>query len=80
MGSVTQPLSISVGAMLANDWSVIGNFMYPKDAPTRIARMISSGILDLDAIRIQRFPLQELPAAMDTAARMRALDLTVVTI
>lgn len=79
MGSVTQPLSISVGAMLANDWSVIGNFMYPKDAPTRLARMISSGILDLEAIRIQRFPLDQLPAAMDAAARMRALDLTVVT-
>jgi alcohol dehydrogenase len=78
MGSVTQPLSISVGAMLANDWSVMGNFMYPKDAPARIARMISSGILDLDAIRIQRFPLDQLPAAMDAAARMRALDLTVL--
>ncbi len=79
MGSVTQPLSISVGAMLANDWSVIGNFMYPKDAPARIARMISSGILSLSAIAIRRFPLDELPSAMDAAARMRALDLTVVT-
>jgi len=78
MGSVTQPLSVSVGAMLANDWSIIGNFMYPKDAPVRLARMISSGILDLDAVRLQRFPLDQLPAAMDAAARMRALDLTVV--
>jgi alcohol dehydrogenase len=79
MGSVSQPLSISVGAMLANDWSVIGNFMYPKDAPARLARMISSGILNLDAIAIRRFPLAELPAAMDAAVRMRALDLTVVS-
>jgi alcohol dehydrogenase len=78
MGSVTQPLSVNVGAMLANDWSVIGNFMYPKDAPARLARMISSGIVDLDPVRIQRFSLEQLPAAMDAAARMRALDLTVV--
>jgi len=78
MGSVTEPLSISVGAMLANDWSLVGNFMYPKDAPARLARMISSGTLDLDAIRIQRFPLHELPAAMDAATHMRALDLTVI--
>jgi alcohol dehydrogenase len=79
MGSVSQPLSMNVGAMLANDWSVIGNFMYPKDAPARLARMISSGVLNLDAIAIQRFPLAQLPAAMDAAARMRALDLTVVS-
>jgi alcohol dehydrogenase len=79
MGSVTQPLSINVGSMLANDWSVIGNFMYSKDAPARLARLISSGLLDLNAITIQRFPLAELPSAMDAAARMRALDLTAVT-
>ncbi|HTS53543.1 MAG TPA: zinc-binding alcohol dehydrogenase family protein [Burkholderiales bacterium] len=79
MGSVSQPLSISVGAMLANDWTVIGNFMYPKDAPARLARMISSGLLNLDAITVRRFALAELPAAMDAATRMRALDLTVVT-
>ncbi len=79
MGSVTQPLSISVGALLANNWSMIGNFMYPKDAPARLARMICSGLLGLDAVRIQRFPLDELPSAMDAAARMRALDLTVVS-
>ena len=78
MGSMTQPLSISVGAMLANDWSVIGNFMYPKDAPARLARLISSGLLNLDAIALQRFPLAELPSAMDAAAHMRGLDLTVV--
>ena len=78
MGSISEPLAISVGAMLANDWSVIGNFMYPKDATAQLARMISVGVLDLDAIAIQRFPLSELPAAMEAAARMRALDLTVL--
>jgi alcohol dehydrogenase len=79
MGSVSEPIPISVGAMLANDWSVIGNFMYPKDAPAQLAHMISSGILSLDAIAVRRFPLAELPIAMDAAARMRALDLTVVS-
>ena len=79
MGSVTQPLSINVGTILANDWSVIGNFMYPKDAPARLARMIASGLLDMNAITIQRFTLAELPSAMDAAARMRALALTAVT-
>jgi alcohol dehydrogenase len=35
MGSVSEPLPISVGEMLANDWSVMGQFMYPREAPAR---------------------------------------------
>lgn len=78
MGSVLEPLPIAVGEMLANDWSVTGVFMYPKNAPARLATMVASGTLRLDAIKVRRFPLTDLPAAMDAAARMRSLDLTVV--
>lgn len=78
MGSVSEPLPLRVGEMLANDWWVIGNFMYPKDAPGRLVPMLASGTLRLDAVTIQRFPLAELPSAISAAARMRGLDLTVV--
>jgi len=79
MGSVAEPLPITIGEMLANDWSMTGVFMYPKSAPARLATMVASGTLRLDGIAIARFPLADLSAAMDAAARMRALDLTVVT-
>src|SRR5262249_54741941 len=79
MGSVNEPLALSVGEMLANDWSVCGNFMYPKDATARLVAMVANGILDLSTVRVAPFPLAELPAAIDAAARMRALDLTAVT-
>ena len=79
MGSVTEPLAISVAEMLANDWSVIGNFMYPKEAPGRLAAMIVSGCLALDALNIKQFPLSEMRSAMDAATGMRALDAVVVS-
>ena len=78
MGSISEPLPLAVGEMLGNDWSVIGNFMYPKDAPARLAAMVRGGLLDLGAIRIRAFPLDALEAAIDAAASMRALDLTVL--
>jgi alcohol dehydrogenase len=78
MGSMSEPLPLAVGEMLGNDWSVIGNFMYPKEAPARLAAMIRGGLLDLGPIRVRAFPLDALEAAMDAAASMRALDLTVL--
>jgi alcohol dehydrogenase len=78
MGSVSEPLPLAVGEMLGNDWSVIGNFMYPKAAPARLAAMVRGGLLDLGAIRVRAFALDALEAAMDAAARTRALDLTVL--
>jgi alcohol dehydrogenase len=79
MGSISEPLPLSVGEMLANDLSVCGNFMYPRDATARLIAMVASGVLDLSAVKVACFPLSELPAAMDAATRMRALDLTAVT-
>ena len=79
MGSMTEPLPLTVGEMLSNDWSVTGNFMYPKDAPARLAAMVASGTLRLEPVTVQRFGLAALPAAMDAAARMRALDATILT-
>ena len=78
MGSISEPLPLAVGEMLGNDWSVIGNFMYPKEAPARLAAIVRGGLLDLGAIRVRVFPLDRLEAAMDAAASMRALDLTVL--
>jgi alcohol dehydrogenase len=78
MGSMSEPLPIAVGEMLANDWTVVGNFMYPSDAPARLAAMVRGGLLDLERIRVRAFPLEQLEAAMEAAANMRSLDLTVL--
>jgi alcohol dehydrogenase len=76
MGSVLEPLALNVGEMLANDWQVMGCFMYPREALARLAAMVAAGMLDLGKLRIRAFPLPDLEAAMDTAAAMHGLDFT----
>ena len=55
-----------------------GLFMYPKDSLTRLLTMATSGLLDLGAVNIHSFPLEDLPAALAHAAGMRGLQATVL--
>lgn len=80
MGSMTVPLPLTYREMLANDWEVIGNFMYQPGAFKTLVALVRSGLLDLDLVRVTSFSLKELPAAMKRAATMRGLDCTVVRI
>lgn len=79
MGSVNQPLPLAVREMLANDWHVMGCFMYPPDVPARLARLIADGLLDLGDIEVRSFPLAKIERAMDAAEKMRGLQLTALT-
>jgi hypothetical protein len=59
-----------VGEMLANDWHVMGCFMYPPEAPQRLAALVAWRQLDLSCLRIRRFSAP----ALEPASRMRGLD------
>jgi alcohol dehydrogenase len=76
MGSCPEPLAIGFGEMLANDWLIAGQFMYPKDAPSRLVQLTASRQLSLDAIKPRTYSLTDLPKAMNEAATMRGLELT----
>jgi alcohol dehydrogenase len=78
MGSMTAPLPIAYGELMANDWEVIGNFMYRPGAFRTLVALVRAGLLDLGKVNIRSFPMHELPQAMDQAARMRGLDCTLV--
>lgn len=78
MGSADVPLEISFREMLANDWEVVGQFMYDRTAPADLATLAAAGLLDLSKIRVKRFPLAQLREAIDAAATMQGLDLTAV--
>ena len=80
MGSASVPLEIDFGEMLANDWEVVGNFMYPKNAPGMLSTLVASQQLDLAPIRLLRFPFDRLPDAIRRAASMRDLELTLVEV
>jgi len=76
MGSATAPLPLSFGEMLANDWEVVGQFMYDRTAPGELATLARERLLDLSKIVVSRFALEELPRAVEAAALMQGLDLT----
>lgn len=78
MGSADGPLELSFREMLANDWEVVGQFMYERHAPAQLAALAVSGQLDLRKINVTSYPLADLKRAIEAAAKMKGLDLTAV--
>ncbi len=78
MGSAEVPLELSMREMLANDWEVVGQFMYEQQAPSQLAALVAEGLLDLKKIAVTAFKLDDFKRAVDSAALMQGLDLTAV--
>jgi alcohol dehydrogenase len=77
MGSMSVPLPVDYTDLITSRREIIGNFMYPPDAPARLMQLAASGQLNLDRIDIACYPLADLPAAMDRAAERGAPLVTV---
>jgi alcohol dehydrogenase len=78
MGSADVPLELSFREMLANDWEVVGQFMYARTAPGQLAALAATGLLDLRKITLTTFKLADFRLAVEAAALMQGLDLTAV--
>jgi alcohol dehydrogenase len=78
MGSGEVPLELSFREMLANDWEVVGQFMYDRTAPGQLAALAADGLLDLRKIIVTAFRLTDFKQAVEAAALTRGLDLTAV--
>lgn len=78
MGSADVPLELSMREMLANDWEVVGQFMYERQAPGQLAALVAEGLLDLTKIQVTTFKLADFKRAVESAALMQGLDLTAV--
>jgi alcohol dehydrogenase len=78
MGSAEVPLEVSFRELLANDWEIVGQFMYARQAPGQLAALAASGLLDLAKINVRTFRLDALKEAVEAAASMQGLDLTAV--
>jgi alcohol dehydrogenase len=78
MGSAEVPLEISFRELLANDWEIVGQFMYERYAPGRLAALAAAGLLDLGKIKVKTFKLDQFRQAVEAAASMQGLDLTAV--
>lgn len=80
MGSAEPPLEISFREMIANDWEVVGQFMYERHAPAQLAALAQRGLLDLRKINVRAFALGEFRQAVEAAAQMQSLDLTALVV
>ncbi|MFK3648558.1 zinc-binding alcohol dehydrogenase family protein [Lysobacter enzymogenes] len=78
MGSMSVPLPIPYAEVMLNDWEILGQFMYPRDAYRRVLDLVRAELLDLDAIRSRTFALPDLRAAMAAAAGAGNLDCVVM--
>jgi alcohol dehydrogenase len=78
MGSAEVPLELSFREMLANDWEVVGQFMYDRTAPGQLAALAAEGLLDLKKVVVTTFKLADFKRAVEAAALMQGLDLTAV--
>jgi alcohol dehydrogenase len=67
-GSATAPLPVDYTAVMLSGKEIRGSFMYPRDAPARLLRLVEAGLLDLTTIPVTHLPLAALPEAMDRAA------------
>jgi len=80
MGSLQVPLPIDYFELMINNWELLGQFMFPPDAPRRLFDLVRSGLLDLRAIRTRPFPLADLRAAMSAASSAGSLELVVLVL
>jgi len=80
MGSAEVPLEVSFREMLANDWEIVGQFMYARHAPAQLAALAAAGLLALGKIKVKSFRLGEFSQAIEAAASMQGLDLTALVV
>jgi alcohol dehydrogenase len=70
--------SLTYGEVMLNNWEIIGNFMYPPDVFRRILSLVRSGLLDLNEIQLNVFPLSQLPVAIEAASKSFGLQSVIV--
>jgi len=74
MGSMAVDLPIPYTYVMINSWSILGNFMYPREATRQMLELVKSGQLPLDVIKPKVFKMSDLNEAMDAAAIAGNLD------
>ena len=61
-------LDLPYAWLMRNGVALYGQWMYPREAPSRLAAMIHAGLIDLSAYEVTTFPLDEANAAVAHAA------------
>jgi alcohol dehydrogenase len=68
MGSASVPIPLDYLQLMRTGKEIVGNFMYPRDAPARLLQLIAAGLLNLADLEMIVWPLAEFDKAMDDVA------------
>ncbi len=77
MGGVQATIPLSYAQLMLSEITIRGAFMYPRSAPAELLNMIAAGTLDLSALHINTFPLEQFNEALDYAAQSKGLEFSV---
>lgn len=78
MGGVQAAIDLPYSYVMVNQISIRGALMYPRSAPRELLKMTGGGILDFSKMKIRRFRLEEIHAALDEAERGRGPSYTML--
>ncbi len=68
MGGLRIDVALPYAHLMRNSITVRGQYMYPRDAPARLAAIIRAGLLSLDDYEVTSFPLAQANEAVAHAA------------
>ena len=78
VGGVRGDIALPYPMFLRKELTLRGSYMFPRDAPSELLRMIASGVLSLDAFGVHAFPLADINEAIAQAPSFRGLEYAVV--
>ena len=74
VGGVSADIPLPYSKIMQEQLTIKGSFMYSRYIPSKLLKMIGAGILDLDAIQINTFSLDELETAISKASSSKGLE------
>ena len=78
VGGVAADIPLTYSRIMLEQLTIKGSFMYPRHIPGELLKMISAGILDLDAVQVNTFGLEEIETAIDKASDAKGLEYCVL--
>ena len=78
VGGVGADIPLAYSRIMLEQLTIKGSFMYPRHIPGELLRMVSAGILDLEAIQINTFDLNEIETAIASSADAKGLEYCVL--
>lgn len=78
MGGVRAEIPLPYPKIMLMELTIRGAFMYPRQAPGELLRMISALTLKLDAIQLHTFGLDDITEAIANASKLKGLEYCVL--